>query len=144
MQSDDGADSTDKRLHQGMGAAEIKRLKPGPNGGFLQSGQRSDPMSIGLSQLFVDNSLPRSAREHFQEKAAPDPIWGGIRFSVGNAATPRCGAKGRPGSSSPSNRMSIAVNYQAGQENIAPDCLPWAGRIVRVAIVDDMAVDETI
>lgn len=38
--------------------------------------------------------------------------------------------------------MSIAVNYQAGQENIAPDCLPWAGRIVRVGIFDDMAVAE--
>jgi CelD/BcsL family acetyltransferase involved in cellulose biosynthesis len=38
--------------------------------------------------------------------------------------------------------MSIAVNYQAGQENIAPECLSFAGRIVRVAVFDDMAAAE--
>jgi CelD/BcsL family acetyltransferase involved in cellulose biosynthesis len=38
--------------------------------------------------------------------------------------------------------MSIAVNYHAGQENIASDCLPCAGRIVRVGIFDDMTAAE--
>ena len=38
--------------------------------------------------------------------------------------------------------MSIAVNYHAGQENIAPECLSFAGRIVRVAVFDDMAAAE--
>ena len=36
-------------------------------------------------------------------------------------------------------RMSIAVNYHAGQENIASACLLCAGRIVRVEVLDDMA-----
>ncbi len=38
--------------------------------------------------------------------------------------------------------MSIAVNYHAGQENIASDSLPCAGRIVRVAVLDDMTAAE--
>jgi CelD/BcsL family acetyltransferase involved in cellulose biosynthesis len=38
--------------------------------------------------------------------------------------------------------MSIAVDYQAGQENIASDCLRGAGRIVRVAVFDDMTAAE--
>jgi CelD/BcsL family acetyltransferase involved in cellulose biosynthesis len=40
--------------------------------------------------------------------------------------------------------MSIAVNYHAGQENIVSDCLPCAGRIVRVAIFDDMTAAEPL
>jgi CelD/BcsL family acetyltransferase involved in cellulose biosynthesis len=42
----------------------------------------------------------------------------------------------------PRKRMSIAVNYHADQEHIAPECLPWAGRIVRAAVFDDMAAAE--
>jgi CelD/BcsL family acetyltransferase involved in cellulose biosynthesis len=38
--------------------------------------------------------------------------------------------------------MSIAVNYHAGQENIAPACVPCAGRFVRVEVFDDMAAAE--
>ncbi|HWF95172.1 MAG TPA: GNAT family N-acetyltransferase [Xanthobacteraceae bacterium] len=38
--------------------------------------------------------------------------------------------------------MSIAVNYHAGQENIVSDTLPCAGRIVRVAVLDDMTAAE--
>jgi CelD/BcsL family acetyltransferase involved in cellulose biosynthesis len=38
--------------------------------------------------------------------------------------------------------MSIAVNYHAGQENLAPACLPSAGRIVRIEVFDDMAAAE--
>jgi CelD/BcsL family acetyltransferase involved in cellulose biosynthesis len=38
--------------------------------------------------------------------------------------------------------MSIAVNYHAGQENIASDCLTCAGRIVRVAVFDDLTAAE--
>ena len=38
--------------------------------------------------------------------------------------------------------MSIAVNYLAGQENMASRCLPGAGRIVRVAVFDDMTAAE--
>jgi hypothetical protein len=44
MERDDGTDAPHKRAHQGMGAAEIKRLKAGPNDGFLQPGQWSDPI----------------------------------------------------------------------------------------------------
>jgi CelD/BcsL family acetyltransferase involved in cellulose biosynthesis len=38
--------------------------------------------------------------------------------------------------------MSIAVNYHAGQGNLAPACLPLAGRIVRFEVFDDMAAAE--
>jgi CelD/BcsL family acetyltransferase involved in cellulose biosynthesis len=38
--------------------------------------------------------------------------------------------------------MSIAVNYRAGQENVAPECLPCAGRIVGIEVFDDMAAAE--
>src|SRR5450755_798796 len=38
--------------------------------------------------------------------------------------------------------MSIAVNYHAGQENIASACSPWAGRIARVEVFDDMAAAQ--
>jgi CelD/BcsL family acetyltransferase involved in cellulose biosynthesis len=38
--------------------------------------------------------------------------------------------------------MSIAVNYQAGQENIVPACPPLAGRIARIEAFDDMAAAE--
>jgi CelD/BcsL family acetyltransferase involved in cellulose biosynthesis len=38
--------------------------------------------------------------------------------------------------------MSIAVNYHAGQENIASECLSCAGRVVRVAVFDDMTAAE--
>jgi CelD/BcsL family acetyltransferase involved in cellulose biosynthesis len=38
--------------------------------------------------------------------------------------------------------MSIAVNYHAGQENIASACSPCAGRIARVEVFDDMAAAE--
>ena len=38
--------------------------------------------------------------------------------------------------------MSIAVNYHAGQANTAPACLPWAGRIVRTEVFDDIAAAE--
>src|ERR1700694_5387575 len=38
--------------------------------------------------------------------------------------------------------MSIAVNYHAGQENIAPGCLPCAGQVARVAVFDEMAAAE--
>jgi CelD/BcsL family acetyltransferase involved in cellulose biosynthesis len=44
----------------------------------------------------------------------------------------------------PGNGMSIAVNYHAGQENIAPACVPCAGRFVRVEVFDDMAAAEPI
>jgi CelD/BcsL family acetyltransferase involved in cellulose biosynthesis len=40
--------------------------------------------------------------------------------------------------------MSIAVNYHAGQENLAPACLSLAGRIVRIEVFDDMAAAEPI
>jgi CelD/BcsL family acetyltransferase involved in cellulose biosynthesis len=38
--------------------------------------------------------------------------------------------------------MSIAVNYRAGQEDIAPASRPCAGRIVRTEVFDDMAAAE--
>ena len=38
--------------------------------------------------------------------------------------------------------MSIAVNYHAGQENIASARSPCAGRIARVEVFDDMAAAE--
>jgi CelD/BcsL family acetyltransferase involved in cellulose biosynthesis len=38
--------------------------------------------------------------------------------------------------------MSIAVNYQAGQESVASACLRHAGRIARVDVFDDMAAAE--
>jgi CelD/BcsL family acetyltransferase involved in cellulose biosynthesis len=38
--------------------------------------------------------------------------------------------------------MSIAVNYHAGQENIASACPPLAGRIARIEVFDDMAAAE--
>jgi len=38
--------------------------------------------------------------------------------------------------------MSIAVNYHAGQANTAPACLPWAGRVVRTEVFDDIAAAE--
>jgi hypothetical protein len=38
--------------------------------------------------------------------------------------------------------MSIAVNYHAGQENIASACAPLAGRIARIEVLDDMAAAE--
>jgi CelD/BcsL family acetyltransferase involved in cellulose biosynthesis len=38
--------------------------------------------------------------------------------------------------------MSIAVNYRAGQENIAPAYRPRLGRIARVEVFDDMAAAE--
>jgi CelD/BcsL family acetyltransferase involved in cellulose biosynthesis len=38
--------------------------------------------------------------------------------------------------------MSIAVNYHAGQENLAPECLSLAGWIVRIEVFDDMAAAE--
>jgi CelD/BcsL family acetyltransferase involved in cellulose biosynthesis len=40
--------------------------------------------------------------------------------------------------------MSIAVNYHAGQENLAPACQSLAGRIVRIEVFDDMAAAEPI
>jgi CelD/BcsL family acetyltransferase involved in cellulose biosynthesis len=40
--------------------------------------------------------------------------------------------------------MSIAVNCQAGQENIASSCVPCAGRIVRVEVLDDLAAAEPL
>ena len=39
-------------------------------------------------------------------------------------------------------RMSIAVNYHAGQENVASACVPCAGRIVRVEVFDDLCAAE--
>jgi CelD/BcsL family acetyltransferase involved in cellulose biosynthesis len=38
--------------------------------------------------------------------------------------------------------MSIAVNYHAGQENIASACPPLAGRIARIEVFDDMVAAE--
>jgi CelD/BcsL family acetyltransferase involved in cellulose biosynthesis len=38
--------------------------------------------------------------------------------------------------------MSIAVNYHAGQDNIASACVSCAGRIVRVEVFDDLAAAE--
>jgi CelD/BcsL family acetyltransferase involved in cellulose biosynthesis len=38
--------------------------------------------------------------------------------------------------------MSIAVNCHSGQENVSPICLPCAGRIVRVEVLDDMQAAE--
>jgi CelD/BcsL family acetyltransferase involved in cellulose biosynthesis len=38
--------------------------------------------------------------------------------------------------------MSIAVNYHPGQENVSPICLPCAGRIVRIEVLDDMRAAE--
>jgi CelD/BcsL family acetyltransferase involved in cellulose biosynthesis len=38
--------------------------------------------------------------------------------------------------------MNIAVNHYASQANIAPECVPCAGRIARVEVVDDMAAAE--
>jgi CelD/BcsL family acetyltransferase involved in cellulose biosynthesis len=38
--------------------------------------------------------------------------------------------------------MSIAVNYHAGQENLASACPPLAGRIARIEVFDDMAAAE--
>jgi CelD/BcsL family acetyltransferase involved in cellulose biosynthesis len=38
--------------------------------------------------------------------------------------------------------MSIAVNCHPGQENVSPICLPCAGRIVRVEVLDDMQAAE--
>jgi CelD/BcsL family acetyltransferase involved in cellulose biosynthesis len=51
-------------------------------------------------------------------------------------------AEGRRGSVEPGIAMSIAVNYRAGQENIAPACVSCAGRVVRVEVFDDMAAAE--
>jgi CelD/BcsL family acetyltransferase involved in cellulose biosynthesis len=38
--------------------------------------------------------------------------------------------------------MSIAVNYRAGQEDVALACPPRAGRVVRTEVFDDMAAAE--
>jgi CelD/BcsL family acetyltransferase involved in cellulose biosynthesis len=38
--------------------------------------------------------------------------------------------------------MSIAVNYRAGQEDIAPASWPYAGRIVRTEVFEDLAAAE--
>lgn len=38
--------------------------------------------------------------------------------------------------------MSIVVNYHPGQDNVAPVCLPCAGRIVRIEVLDDMQAAE--
>ena len=51
--------------------------------------------------------------------------------------------QGRRGSIGPTQiGMSIAVNYRAGQENIAPAYRPCMGRIARVEVLDDMAAAE--
>jgi CelD/BcsL family acetyltransferase involved in cellulose biosynthesis len=46
------------------------------------------------------------------------------------------------GSVEPGIGMSIAVNYHAGQDNIAPACVPCAGRIVRIEVFDEMTAAE--
>jgi CelD/BcsL family acetyltransferase involved in cellulose biosynthesis len=38
--------------------------------------------------------------------------------------------------------MSIAVNYHPGQENVSPICLPRAGRIARIEVLDDIQAAE--
>jgi CelD/BcsL family acetyltransferase involved in cellulose biosynthesis len=38
--------------------------------------------------------------------------------------------------------MSIAVNYHAGRQNVASECLPCVGRIARVEVFDDMRAAE--
>jgi CelD/BcsL family acetyltransferase involved in cellulose biosynthesis len=38
--------------------------------------------------------------------------------------------------------MSIAVNYHPGQEHVSPICLPCAGRIARIEVLDDMQAAE--
>ena len=51
--------------------------------------------------------------------------------------------QGRRGSIRPTQIcMSIAVNYRAGQENIASAYRPCVGRIARVEVFDDMAAAE--
>jgi CelD/BcsL family acetyltransferase involved in cellulose biosynthesis len=68
-----------------------------------------------LSQLFVDNSLPRSA-------TATSGVW---------ALAPQAPHR--------RDQMSIAVNYHAGQDNTASESAAVAARMVRIAVFDDMA-----
>jgi CelD/BcsL family acetyltransferase involved in cellulose biosynthesis len=42
----------------------------------------------------------------------------------------------------PAIEMSIAVNYRAGQENMASACVPSAGRIAHLEVLDDLAAAE--
>ena len=46
--------------------------------------------------------------------------------------------RGRRGSSGHAIGMGIAVSYYPSREDVAPACLPWAGRLARVEVFDDM------
>ena len=49
---------------------------------------------------------------------------------------------GAPGRMGPAIDMSIAVNFHAGQENMASACVPSVARVVRLEVLDDLAAAE--
>ena len=117
VQRQDRADSGDEWPQKMVRGAEIERLEAAADDGFLQAGQCANPRSKpGISQLFIDNCLPRS---------------------------PAGSTGGASGLLSRAFGMDIAVSYRPGREGVVSGArCARAGDGRRVEVFEDMAAAE--